>query len=164
VLFVRLARNGLPSCAYAFWRAVFARFGLFFAVQLDKDCIIDIGSKRAVYSLYIGLKTVCGQLYAIGKPIRHVSHEYLGVTRVPQSYEPRDGQFGVGIYRYPRPNVAIAELTLLVLGYVFLPRIAVTPDFVTLYPLTIEVAKNLVLIFGANGADILQELNDLMSG
>ena len=67
------------------------------AVMLDQHGVVDVGTKRALYGLQVGLVAVSGKLHAVRQPRRHVLHKLVRVAGIPAADEIGDDQLAVGV-------------------------------------------------------------------
>src|SRR3984893_18641843 len=100
---------------------------------------------------------VCCQLHAMRKTFRKIVHEVISAARVALANEPARNEFGVGVQRHPRPNVARA-FSFMLDGTIFLFRINKTPNLIALNALRFQIYEYLVLIIGTGATKIAQKL------
>jgi hypothetical protein len=98
-----------------------------------------------------------GQLDAMGQPGGEITHKLDRVGGAPASEQPTRNKFGIRIEREPGPYITKAELAFVFFWYVLFPGVAEAPDFITLEPLTGQVAELLVLVSLAGRTKINEE-------
>ncbi len=101
--------------------------------------------------------TVCRNLNAVCQAGSKILNESCATSSITATYKPRWDQFGVGINRSPRPNIAVTKFPLFIRRNILLLRIAEAPDFIELQPLTGQVAKRFVLILSTDESHFEQE-------
>lgn len=151
---VGIARNRRRDGSNANRGAV-ARFFLsrLISVQLDQHRVVNLIAESQINRVEISLVTVSSELNAIRETSGEIVHEVLSVPCGPSPDAPARNKFGICANRRPRPHIAIAEFSAQVAGNILFFRIAERPNLVALDSLAWQVAKRLVLIFGAHLAD-----------
>lgn len=97
-------------------------------------------------------------MHAAGEPPGQVVDEVEGRARIALGDQPRGHDLAVAAERHPRPHVAETEGALLVGRDVLLFGVAKAPNLVALNPLAGEPAQRLILVIGARGSEVHQEL------
>jgi hypothetical protein len=101
---------------------------------------------------------ICGELHAVGKPSRQISHEFARCRQATAPDAPARYQLCVRVYSYPLPYITETELPSLIGGYVLSFRVAERPDFIALNALRCQVEANAILEFSTGRADLGHQL------
>lgn len=89
---------------------------------------------------------VSGELHAVREPGGQVAHEHLSVLAVAATEPPRRHELGVRADGGPHPQVAVAELALMLGGDVFGLGVAERPNLVALDARARQVGQRAVLV------------------
>jgi hypothetical protein len=93
-----------------------------------------------------------------------IVHEVIRRARVTAANKPAWHKFRFRIQRRPSPHAANAIFPAHFFRQVFVFGINETPNFVALNPFAFQIAKNLVLIRGADAASIAQQFYNCVFG
>ena len=102
--------------------------------------------------------SVRAELDAPAQPALEVFQERPAVAQVALPHQPRRDQLRVRADRDPRPHIAVAEGPLVFFGDVALLGVAEPPHLIDLERRTRQRAQRPVLVGGALGAEVHEEL------
>jgi len=129
------------------------------AVNLLEDRIVDlVRSEGVVDRFQVGRVTVGGELHPALEPAGNIGHKGDGALRVAVGDVPGGDQLGIGVDGGPGPHVSVAELALVLVGHVPGFGVAEGPYLVALDALAVQVAQYTVLVFGAGGPQVDEQL------
>lgn len=122
------------------WRAVFARLPC--GVVLLDLRPIDVLSEGRADRLFVDPVAVSAELDATRHPAGEIGEEDFRIVLRALADQPGGDQLRVGADGRERPYIAVARRPLELLRHVFLLRVAIGPDLVSLHHLALEVGED----------------------
>ena len=99
------------------------------------------------------------ELNAARQTVFQIGQKVICASRVTLADEPARHEFGIGVERNPRPNIARA-LRFHFRRAVLFFRLNKAPDFIALHALAFHVADRAIVELGACDAGIAEQLVD----
>src|SRR5207249_285436 len=154
---VGIAANNRPARSHADGGAVaHLRTLRSSAVNLLKLRVVNLCPENLIDCTKVSTVPVCCQLNAMRQTFLQVRKEVVSASCMTLADEPARNEFGIGVERNPRPDIARAFRLVLARAVLFL-RVNERPDFVTLDARAAEIAKRFVLILRAGSAKIAEK-------
>ena len=131
-------------------------FGII-AINLHQLRVVNVRRERIRHSRQIHLVAVRGQLDSIQQAAFNIPKKLRRTPGVPPSDHPTDNELGLCFNGDECPNVPADPGLHLFDGNVLLLAADEGPDFIDLYTLSVNIADNAVLVFGAGVPDTSQQ-------
>ena len=129
------------------------------AVYLLELCIVNVATKGFSDTPQISNVTIRCELHPVSQAAFEVTHEVVGVGGRAPTYHPTGNELCIRVNGNPSPYIASA-FGLLFFAAILVLRVNKAPNLITLDALEREIAKSLVLVFGASAAKVTQQLHD----